>query len=181
MTVSFDVSLSQYVKTNTGGTYQPFTVTAFHSTKIKHLLNRTKVYNNGFRIKIEGAVELYNNTIYCELQHSTFVIPKNNTANNDKNSPVSPSSSRRAAIVRSIAEHTPPTKKPKLDSSTSLSSTVASESESSSSIQIEDDTNNEDVSNDVQCEAINPNKKKPSNTSKSRRATLRDLSSRKLA
>ena len=163
-----------------GGTYQPFTVTAFHSTKIKHLLNRTKVYNNGFRIKIEGAVELYNNTIYCELQHSTSVIPKNNTANNDTNSPVS-LLSRRAAIVRSIAEHTPPTKKPKLDSSISLSSTVASESESSSSIQIEDDTNNEDVSNDVQCEAINPNKKKPSNTSKSRRATLRDLSSRKLA
>ena len=172
-TVSFDVSLSQYVKTNTGGTYQPFTVTAFHSTKIKHLLNRTKVYNTGSRIKIEGAVELYNNTIYCELQHSTFVIPKNNTATNDTSSPVSPSSSRRAAIVRSIAEHTPPTKKPKLvDSSTSLSSTIASESEPSSSMQIEDDTNsNEDVSNDVQREAINPNKKTLSNTSKSRRAT----------
>ena len=106
-------------------------------------------------------MELYNNTIYCELQHSTFVIPKNdNTANNDTNSPVSPSSSRRAAIVRSIAEHTPPTKKPKLESSTSLSSTIASESESSSSIQIEDDTNsNEDVSNDVQCEALIQTKK----------------------
>jgi len=49
-------------------------------------------------------------------------------------------------------------------------------------MQIEDDTNsNEDVSNDVQREAINPNKKTLSNTSKSRRATLRDLSSRKLA
>src|SRR5580765_703064 len=36
-TASFDVSLSQYVKTNTGSTYQPFTVTAFHSTKNKHL------------------------------------------------------------------------------------------------------------------------------------------------
>jgi len=39
-------------------------------------------------------------------------------------------------------------------------------------MQIEDDTNsNEDVSNDVQREAINPNKKTLSNTSKSRRAT----------
>jgi len=109
-TVSFDVSLSQYVKTSTGGTYQPFTVTAFHSTKSKHLLNRTKVYNVGSRVKIEGAVELYNNIIYCELQHATFVIPKNTTTSNDTNTAVSPPSSRRANIVRSIAEQSPPPK-----------------------------------------------------------------------
>jgi len=54
-TVSFDVSLSQYIKTNTGGTYQPFTITAFHSTKNKYLLSRTKVYNTGSQIKIEGC------------------------------------------------------------------------------------------------------------------------------
>jgi hypothetical protein len=183
-TVSFDVSLSQFVKTNTGGAYQPFTITVFHSTKNKHLLNRTKVYNIGSRIKIEGAVELYKNTIYCELQHSTFVIPKSSTTTtNDTSSPVSPSSSRRAAIVRNIAEHSPSTKKPKLvDSTTSLSSTIASESESSTSMQVEDDTNsNEDVLNNTQPKSIKSNKKTSSNTSKSRRATLRDLSSRKLA
>ena len=80
----------QYVKTNTGSTYQPFTVTAFHSTKNTHLLNRTKVYNSGTRIKVEGAVELYNDTIYCELKNSTFVIPKNTTPTTDKNHTVIP-------------------------------------------------------------------------------------------
>ena len=70
-TASFDVSLSQYVKTNTGSTYQPFTVTAFHSTKNKHLLNRTAIYNSGSRIKIEGAVELYNEHIY-KIRASSF-------------------------------------------------------------------------------------------------------------
>src|SRR5690348_16228670 len=137
-TVSFDVNLSQYVKTNTGGAYQPFTVTAFHSTKIKHLLNRTKIYNVGSRVKIEGAVELYNNIIYCELQHATFVVPKNNISNNNNNTntTVSSLSSRRATIVRSIAEQSPPTKKPKLiNSSTTLSSTTTSETEPNSSIQ----------------------------------------------
>ncbi|CAG8660119.1 10402_t:CDS:2, partial [Paraglomus brasilianum] len=108
-TVSFDVSLSQYVKTNTESPCQPFTVTAFHSTKIKHLLNRTKVHNVGSRVKIEDAVELHNNII-CELQHATFVIPKNTTSN-DTNTAVSPPSSRRATIVRSIAEQSPPPKK----------------------------------------------------------------------
>ncbi|CAG8662447.1 831_t:CDS:1, partial [Paraglomus brasilianum] len=63
-------------------------------------------YNVGSRVKIEGA----NNFIYCELQHVTFVIPKNTTSN-DTNTAVSPPSSRRATIVRSIAEQSPPPKK----------------------------------------------------------------------
>ena len=85
---------------------QAINVTCSHSRKIfLDPLNRTKVYNVGSRVKIEGA----NNMIYCELQHVTFVIPKNTTSN-DTNTAVSPPSSRRATIVRSIAEQLPPQK-----------------------------------------------------------------------
>ncbi|CAG8547441.1 3600_t:CDS:1, partial [Paraglomus brasilianum] len=98
-------------------------ISTLHNNGIPFNENQTPIksdegYNTGSRIKIEGAI------IYCELQHSTFVIPKNNTTTNDTSSPVFPSSSRRAATVQSIAEHSPPTKKPKL----SLLSTIASES-----------------------------------------------------
>ncbi|CAG8622988.1 2702_t:CDS:1 [Paraglomus brasilianum] len=49
-----------------------------HSRKISlDPINRTKVYNVGSRVKVEGAAELHNNIIYCELQHVTFVILKN--------------------------------------------------------------------------------------------------------
>ncbi|CAG8496586.1 8129_t:CDS:2 [Paraglomus brasilianum] len=41
----------------------------------------SQVYNVGSRIKVEGAAELHNNVIYCELQHATFVILKNTTSN----------------------------------------------------------------------------------------------------
>ena len=173
-TVSFDISLSQYIKTNTGGTYQPFTVTTFHSTKIKHLFSRTKIYNVGSRIKIEGAVELYNNIIYCELQHATFVIPKSASNNTNTSTTVSPPSSRRATIVRSIAEQSPPTKKPKL---TNSSTTSTSETESSSVIQIEDINPSEDASDDIQLAST---ESKKTTATKSKRATVRNLASRKL-
>jgi len=152
-TISFDINLSQYVKTNSGGEYQPFTVTAFHSTKIKHLINRTKVYNVGSRVKIEGTVELYNNIIFCELQHSTFVVPKNTSndanTNTNTNTTISSPSSRRAVIVRSITEQSPPSKKPKLINPPTTSSTGTSETESNSSTQVEENNLNKDVSSDA--------------------------------
>ena len=173
-TASFDVSLSQYVKTNTGSTYQPFTVTAFHSTKNKHLLNRTAIYNSGSRIKIEGAVELYNEHIYCELQNSSFVIPKNSTPSNDNITTVSPSPSRRATIVRSIAGNSLPTKKARsIDASIPLQNTTSSGTDSSNYVQNEDTNLGDQVSNDTQAATIEPNKKPKSNknTSRSRRVT----------
>ena len=173
-TASFDVSLSQYVKTNTGSTYQPFTATAFHSTKNKHLLNRTAIYNSGSRIKIEGAVELYNEHIYCELQNSSFVIPKNSTPSNDNITTVSPSPSRRATIVRSIAGNSLPTKKARsIDASIPLQNTTSSGTDSSNYVQNEDTNLGDQVSNDTQAATIEPNKKPKSNknTSRSRRVT----------
>lgn len=171
-TASFDVSLSQYIKTNTGGVYQPFTVTAFHSIKNTRLLNRTKVYNSGTRIKIEGAVELYNDIIYCEVQNSTFVIPKNTSPVTDQNNTVVPSQSRRATIVRNIAQKSPPTKKPRL---------TTSETDSSHSVSNEEAIPEEETGNDTHTETIEkPPSNNNRNTSRSRRTTLRDLASQKL-
>jgi|SRR5438128_8730851 len=122
--------------------------------------------------------------IYCELQNSSFVIPKNSTPSNDNITTVSPSTSRRATIVRSIAGNPPPTKKARsIDASNPLPNTTSSETDSSNYVQNEDTNLGDQVSNGTQAATIEPNKKPKSNknTSRSRRVTLRYLATRKLA
>ena len=79
--------------------------------------------------------------------------------------------SPRATIGRSIAEQSPPQKN---QNSSILSPpsqpTTTSETESNSSMQIEDSNPNEDLSNDLQPAPI---ESKKTTTTKSRRATLR--------
>ncbi|CAG8645053.1 9245_t:CDS:1, partial [Paraglomus brasilianum] len=125
-TASFDVSLSQYVKTNTRSTYQPFTVTAFHSTKNTRLLIRTKVYNSGTHIKIEGAVELRS---IAKYKTPLSLYP--NTLRHQRTKTVQLSLPNPAVqqLSRSIAQNTSPTKKPRLDKPTT------NEKDSSQSVQ----------------------------------------------
>jgi len=109
--ISYDIAVSQYVKTASQGAYETFIITAFHSPQNKYVLSHTKVYHPGSRIKIDGALELYDNSLYCDLHNSTFVVPKsthnnsnnnssNNSNNNNNNDIKTPSSSNRAVVCQ---------------------------------------------------------------------------------
>ena len=84
----------------------------FHPPSISVTKSRTKIYHPGSQVKIDGALELYDNTLYCDLHNSMFVVPKlthnNNNNNNSSSNITTPPSSSRANTVRIIAA----TKKP---------------------------------------------------------------------
>ena len=179
-TASYDITVSQYVKTVSQGAYETFIVTAFHSPQNKYLLSHTKVYHPGSRVKIDGPVELYENILYCDVQNSTFVIPKSTTQANDRshNNNITPPSSSRTNTVRTIAaEKSTHLKKPKTEISDTTTNNTPSEVNNASP-----STNTIDESNDESSTDATPTKpttNKPNNPKK-RTTNIRELAVKKL-